>query len=85
MNLLETSYVSQEENNEFTVCFLLKSFPIDLKRVAQETAKDDTSQDIITEIRMGWQKPHSGKKVNPFYSFRDELFLRFATVVSQTA
>ena len=75
-NPILTSTASSEENNEYTVCFLLKCSPIDLKRVANETSRDETLQSVIAAVRDGWHSPQTCKHLKPYYSFRDELSLK---------
>ena len=62
------------ENCEYTICFLLKCYAIDLEQIANATAEDNELQKVITCIDQGWS-PQS-RKVHPYYSLRNELSLK---------
>ena len=74
-NPVLSSLVSNEENNEFTVCFLLKCSPIDLKRVAHETSLDKKLREVISAVRDGWQSSLC-RRLKPYFSLRDELSIK---------
>ena len=44
------SNISSVENTEYTICFLLKNAPIDLKMVAKATSKDAKLQSCLHYI-----------------------------------
>ncbi len=63
---------SSVENTEYTICFLLKNAPIDLKMVAKATSKDAKLQSVIHAISESWKIPNA-QELKPYYSFRGEL------------
>ena len=66
--------ISDEENAEYTVCFITRSLPLVLKQVALSTAEDETLQEVIEAVETSW--PSRFSKLNPYYSFRDELSVK---------
>jgi len=72
---IEHSALPSSENIEYTVCFLLQNSPLNLKTVAEATAKDPFLQTVIQAVQCNWQTVAS-RKLSPFYSFRDELSLK---------
>ena len=42
------------ENCEYTICFLIKWYPIGLEQVAKATAEEKELQQIIAAINEGW-------------------------------
>ena len=62
------------ENCEYTICFLLRKSPIDLRRVADETSRDPLLREIVTAVQNGWDG--KTKKLHPYYSLRHELSVK---------
>ena len=63
-----------EESCEHTICFLLKSAPVNLGKIAHSTAVDPTLQQVVTAIQENW--PSSSRKLQPYFSMRAELSLK---------
>ena len=53
------SCVSSVENTEYTICFLLRNAPIDLKMVAKATSRDAKLQSVIHTISESWKIPNA--------------------------
>ncbi len=66
--------ITPEENSEHTVCFVAKSLPIDLRAVATATQQDRELRELREAIENDW--PAHCRKLNPYYSFRDELTVK---------
>ena len=64
--------IPEEENAEWTVCFIAKSLPINLRQVAEATAIDPLLQSVLVATQSGW----SSHKIQPFYNFRDEITVK---------
>ena len=71
--------VTPEEEPEYTLCFILKAAPIDMRRVAAETAKDSNLQAVIDQIMGNWCTPDA-RNVQPYYTFRAELSMKLCRV-----
>ena len=57
------------------MCFILRSAPIDRFEVARETGKDSVLQKVMSAIDCNWSTPKV-KELGPYYSLRDELFIK---------
>lgn len=65
---------SEEENAEWTLCFLAKSLPLDLRQVAEATAVDPILQQVVEAAQSNW--PSTYRHLQPYYSFKDEITLK---------
>ena len=63
---------------EYTVCFILKSSPLDLKQIAEATATDSFLQSVIEAVNTSWCTPRACRLVL-FYGVRDELSLKYCS------
>ena len=68
------SPASEEELVEYTICFLMKELPVNLKQIAEETAKDDILAHVVRAIEVGWSTSQSSK-LTPYPNMRDDLTL----------
>ena len=66
---------SDEEITEDTVCFLMKSNPLNLKMLAEATDEDVELQDVVRLIQSGWTQKYS-IHIRPYYLQRFELNLK---------
>ena len=66
------SHISSVENTEYTICFLLKNVPVDLKMVVKATSKDAKLQSVIYTISESWKFPNA-QELKLCSSFHDEL------------
>ena len=57
---------------EYTVCFILKSVPLDLRKIADATTRDPLLSRVVTAIDNSWSGP-ADRKILPFYGMRDQL------------
>lgn len=64
-----------EEQAEYTVCGIMKSYPLDLREVAANTVEDATLQALITAVQSNWVSP-SSKALLPYYHIRDQISLK---------
>lgn len=62
------------ENAEYTLCFVLKSAPINLKAIAEATAEDDELCQVAEQVQQHW-KSYKGN-LKPYYRIKDELCLK---------
>ena len=69
---------TNEEIAEYTICFLLRTLPVNLKQVAESTAHDYTSTEIIKAIETNWPS-YTKKTLKPFYSIRDQLSVKYSS------
>lgn len=65
----------EEEIPEHTVCFILRSAPLDLKAIASATEADSLLQEVIQEIEKSWLSPRA-KRLQPYYTIRHELTIK---------
>ena len=70
-----SSNIISEENTEYTLCFILKSLPIDLQTVAKATANSTLLQNVIQAINTSWTLP-AARQILPYYHFRDQLSIK---------
>ena len=66
------SSITDAENPEYTLCFLLKSSPVDMKAVALAIAADPSLSIILKHISSSWSLA-GASQVRPYFTFRDEL------------
>ena len=66
------SSITDAENPEYTLCFLLKSSPVDMKAVALAIAADPSLSVILEHISSSWSLA-GASQVRPYFTFRDEL------------
>ena len=66
------SSITDAENPEYTLCFLLKSSPVDMKAVALATAADPSLSVVVEHISSSWSLA-GASQVRPYFTFRDEL------------
>ena len=43
--------ISDEEDAEYTICFIARSLPLDLRQVALSTVEDDALPEVIDAVR----------------------------------
>ena len=67
---------------EYSVCFILKATPLNLKEVAEATAQDPLLTKLLQCIQNNWQDYSNDSEIRnamkPFYHFRDELSAKFS-------
>ena len=67
---------------EYSVCFILKAAPLNLKDVAEATAQDPLLMKLVQCIQNDWQDYDNDaelrREMKPFYHFRHELSVKFS-------
>lgn len=66
---------SEEEVAEHSLCFIMTSHPVNLKRIAESTREDEILKEVAEEVQCGWRNPISNR-IRPFYLIRNELALK---------
>ena len=66
------SSITDAENPEYTLCFLLKSSPVDMKAVALATTAGPSLSVILDHISSLWSLA-GALQVCPYFTFWDEL------------
>lgn len=66
---------SPEETAEYTVCGILRSYPLNLKDVASATVQDDVLKKVTSAIQDNWIGSDY-KLLKPYYHIRDQLSLK---------
>ena len=67
---------AESEMAEYTLCFMLKSAPIDLKAVAEATKIDPILAKVVHAINRNW-KSNELNLLKPFYSMCEELTVKY--------
>lgn len=65
-----------DDMSEYTICFLLKEAPLNMRDVATATFNDSHMRLLIAAIKEGFPV-HYKKQLQNFYSFKDELTLKY--------
>ena len=63
------------DDTEYTVCFMLKSSPLDLKRIAEATATNEGLKAVIEAVDNSWSTLQV-RKLAPYYGMRDQLSVK---------
>ena len=74
-NPLSAESEDDEDDTEYTVCFILKSAPLDLKQIAEATAADLVLKAVKQAINTSWSTPQS-RKLASFYGMRHQLSIK---------
>ena len=64
---------TESEIAEYTLCFVLKSAPVDLKLIAENTVSDPElcKVHVAEQVQQGWKT-----KMKPYYQIRNELCVK---------
>lgn len=65
-----------EEDADYAVCYILSSAPIDIHDVVHATKDSEILQAVVKAINANWMTVES-RSLLPYYSFRDELSLKY--------
>lgn len=74
-NPVETHVPTEDEKCESTVCFILRSAPVNLKEIAHHTSTDPELIDLQNAVADDW-KSYSSKQLKSYYSVRDEVSVK---------
>lgn len=66
---------SEEENVEYTLCFILTSHPVNLKIIADVSQNDTLLLQLADHIQTGWTK-RCPSQLRPFFLMKSELTLK---------
>ena len=66
---------SKDEKCEATICFVLKSAPVQLKEIAEASAEDAEMSQLREAVLEGWARP-SHRLLKPYYGLRREMTLK---------